>query len=246
MSFVLKNISWYQHLKEINLELPQTGFVAIIGPNGAGKSSLMNLLSRWEKPTNGEILWKNKSLSRYSPLELAQQMAWLPQNRQLSWDLSVKEVVALGAYARRHILHNATKDKEIYNILQEVELTSMAMRSAQTLSGGEQSRMHLARLMASNTNCWLLDEFDAGLDWHHSLKAFSLLKKYSRNKLVICIIHDLNIAKKLADWVILLHQGELQYDGSAKEVMQTQKLSPIWQVEMVEKEDGWLAPQFQP
>lgn len=246
MSFTLTNISWHSHLIDINLTLPNTGFVAIIGPNGAGKSSLMNLLSHWQQPTSGNIFFHNKNLNHYKSLELAQHMAWLPQKSGVSWDLSVKEVVTLGAYAKRHILHQDAQDQYITNILQEVELTDFAQRSANTLSGGEQSRMHLARLMASNTNCWLLDEFDAGLDWHHSLRLFELLKKQSQSKLIICVIHDLNIAKKLADKVILLSQGQLKAYGSPHKVMTVTQLSSIWQTQLTEKEDGWLAPQLGP
>ncbi|MFV0322356.1 MAG: ABC transporter ATP-binding protein [Alphaproteobacteria bacterium] len=244
MSYNLKNIHWYQHLNNISLTLPNQGFVAIIGPNGAGKSTLMNLLSRWQQPTQGEITFMGKPLNRYKPLELARHMAWLPQKSTIAWDLTVRQVVELGGYAKRHILHQKTPAEKIDKILQSVELQDFTEHAANTLSGGEQSRMHLARLMASDTQYWLLDEFDAGLDWHHSLRLFELLKNHSKNKLIICIIHDLNIAKQIADKVILLNKGKLVDFGTATDVMTTAQLSHIWQTPITQKEDGWLAPQY--
>ena len=244
MSYDLKNIHWYQHLNNINLTLPSQGFIAIIGPNGAGKSTLMNLLSHWQQPTQGTITFKGKPLNDYKPLELAQYMAWLPQKSTIAWDLTVRQIVELGSYAKRHILHQETPNEQIDKILQSVELQDFAERAANTLSGGEQSRMHLARLIASDTQYWLLDEFDAGLDWHHSLRLFKILKEHSRHKLIICIIHDLNIAKQIADKVILLNAGQLVDFGTPTDVMTPTQLSHIWQTPITQKEDGWLAPQY--
>ncbi len=88
MSFILKNVSWHNHLTNIELTTPQYGLIAIIGPNGAGKSTLMKLLSRWLQPTKGTVLFNNKPLKQLKPTELAQYIAWLPQNTQIAWYLS--------------------------------------------------------------------------------------------------------------------------------------------------------------
>lgn len=241
MSFIFQNVDFYGLLKNISFELPSHGFIAIIGPNGAGKTSLMKLMAAWHKASAGNIIYKGKNLYDYKSYERAANIGWLPQERDISWSLKVEDVITLGAYAQSS---SKIKAELMDDILTQTGLHGFKERKINELSGGEKNRVHMARLMATQTQTWLLDECDAGLDWHYSSKIFSFLKKQSAQKLVIAIIHDLNIAKNLADMVLLMHEGQLAHKGVSGEVMKASMISDIWQVDIKEGKDGWLKTDF--
>ncbi len=238
MSFAFNNVYFHSILNNISFELPSQGFIAIIGPNGAGKSSLMKLMAAWHKPTQGDLFYQKKNLFHYKPIHRAHKIGWLPQERDIAWSLSVEQIIALGLPCPKR------NDSLIDNILKQTDLYALRQRKVHTLSGGEKNRVHMARLMATQTQTWLLDELDAGLDWHYSFKIFSFLKKQSSEKLIIAILHDLNIVQKIADIVLLMDKGHLVSWGYCNKVMKTSYLSKIWQVSIHKGEDGWLQVDF--
>ncbi len=241
MSFSFQNVSYGSILKNISFTLPSVGFIGIIGPNGAGKTSLMKLMAAWHKPTAGDVFYEGKNLYAYKPYERAAKIGWLPQEREMIWSLTVDDVINLGAYAQSTQKIKACLKKDI---LQQTGLYELRKRPIHTLSGGEKNRVHMARLMATQTQTWLLDECDAGLDWHYNHKIFSFLKQQAGQKLIIAILHDLNMAKFLADEILLLDKGELIGQGVSQKVMQASTISEIWQMNVKEGDDGWLKADF--
>ncbi len=235
MSFIFKNVSLAPVLHDVSFTLPRSGFVAIIGPNGAGKSSLMKLMAAWHKPSYGQIDYGGQNLHHYSAEERANAIAWLPQEREVIWALNVEQIIALGCY-------NQPKPDFMDSLLKQTDLYALRHRKFNTLSGGEKNRVHIARLMATQTQTWLLDEIDAGLDWRYNLRIFSFLKQQAQTKLIIAVLHDLNMAKKISHMTLLMHQGKLAHWGESQKVMRADILEEIWQIPIEEGDDGWLKP----
>ncbi len=242
-AYQLQNISYKNIIHSMDCNLPKQGLIALVGRNGAGKSSLLHLLSSWYKPNQGNILMDGKDLQNYSAKERAQKIAWLGQNPNVHWELNVTEVIRLGKYAQRSLLQ-AENIQEIQEIGEKFGLTPLMQRRMQQLSGGQQALVHMARLFASGSPIWLVDEFDASLDLHHRVNLFHLLKQESAHRLVICAVHDLNMARKFSDYALILDQGKLCSYGQSHDVLSVGNLSNLWHMEFVEGAEGWLCPKI--
>lgn len=242
-SYQLTSVSYKHILKNINLTLPNQGFIGLIGRNGSGKSSLLHLLSSWYKPTEGKIFFQGQLFQKIKPQKRAQHIAWLGQHQSVYWDLKVKDVIHLGKYAQRRFLQKQSDD-DIDAICEKFGIQKLADQSMEQLSGGEQALVHMARLFAGGSKIWLIDEFDASLDVYHQIHLFQLLKQESRKKLIICAMHDLNMARKFSDQIILMDQGQLLAYGDNNEVLQKDRLSDLWKLEFIEGDDQWLYPKI--
>ena len=208
----------------IDLRIDGGETIAIVGPNGAGKSTLMRLLSGDLRASRGHIRLKQRDLYSYSPRQLALHRAMLSQHVNVTFPFTVEEIVLMGAgdssRARGQLLADAA--------LNEVELDDFRHRKLPTLSGGEQQRAHLARVLVQlacgeavhGPGLLLLDEPTSSLDLRHQIDLVETARQRARNgTAVIAILHDLNLAMRFADRVILLHQGALAIDGGPRETM---------------------------
>lgn len=220
-------------LQNINLEVKPGSLVALLGANGAGKTTLLHLLSGDYRLTYGSINYNGRSISKYSANELASVRAVLPQHSSLQFDLSVQEVVGLG---RMMLKDSATSDQQIIDeVLEETGIRHFASRRYSSLSGGEQQRVHLARVLAqlggsaSHPRFLLLDEPTASLDYafqHRLLETVSRLKE--KNIGILTIIHDLNMASAYADEIIFLKAGNLIASGKLKDVFTAEQIESVY------------------
>ncbi|MBN9602796.1 MAG: heme ABC transporter ATP-binding protein [Afipia felis] len=205
-------------LDHVSIDFQPGETVAIVGPNGAGKSTLLRLLSGDLGPTSGHVLLADKSIAAYTPRELAMRRAVLSQHIHVSFPFTVEEIVRMGGEAGTL----AQTGELIEALLAEVELSAFRHRDFPTLSGGEQQRAHFARTLlqltlgerAHGKGILLLDEPTSSLDLRHQIKLLDLARAKARaGTTVIAVLHDLNLAVRFADRIVVLKNGCIAADG---------------------------------
>ena len=222
-------------LDDVSLSIAPGETVALVGPNGAGKSTLLRALSGEIAPSGGGIKLKGRDPRAYKSQTLALHRAVLSQHVNVAFPFSVAEVVRMGAGETR----GGAIESLVDGALAEVDMTSMRDRIIGTLSGGEQQRVHLARVLVQ-LNCGeakhgpgvlLLDEPTASLDLCHQLDLLSIIKRCNgRGTTVITIMHDLNLAVLFARRVIALHQGKIARDGAPDVTITDDMLAEVFGV----------------
>ena len=224
-------------LQGIDLELRPGEVLGVLGPNGAGKSTLLGALSGELVPAQGRVLLDGRELAAWSGAERARRLAVLPQSSTLSFAFRVEEVVALG---RLPHASGWQRDGEIVAAaLAAADATHLAGRSYLALSGGERQRVHLARVLAqlwpgAAGQVLLLDEPTAMLDplhQHTILQAVQALA--ARGVAVLVILHDLNLAARYCDRLLLLERGRVQALGTPTEVLQAAALQAVFGLEVL-------------
>jgi iron complex transport system ATP-binding protein len=219
----------------VSLTLEAGERVALVGPNGAGKSTLLRLLAGELRPNAGAVSLKGSALAAYAPAVLALHRAVLSQSIQVAFPFTVAEVVAMGAGNRR----GAAVEMLVASTLAQVDLAAFGQRIITTLSGGEQQRAHLARVLvqlacgeaAYGPGLVLLDEPTASLDLRHQLDVLDAMKRCAeRGIAVIAVLHDLNLAALFADRIVVLHQGRVAADGPPDETINDRVLEQVFGV----------------
>lgn len=220
-------------LKQITFELQKGDFMVLLGGNGAGKSTLLKTLARSLPYRKGEILLGGKSLKNWSQVELSKQRAVLSQNTFLVFPMNVIEVVLLGRYPYTQGGKPKKEDVAIaYKLLDLMGVAKYAAEDITCLSGGEQQRVHIARVLAqvwesspTNPKLLLLDEPTSNLDiaYQHILLELLQDRVQEDGLTVLAVLHDMNLAARYASQIALLKQGELLTVGTPQEV-----LTPSW------------------
>lgn len=229
VSFKVKD-KWL--LRDINLSLQSGELLVIIGRNGAGKSTLLKQLTGELIPASGQIDILNKELSQHDPKELAQCRAVLPQSTQLSFNYQVLEVVMLGRIPHQRFQKETVRDQEIgQRCLKSVGLDGYEQRDYLTLSGGEQQRVHLARVLAqldssAPEKILFLDEPTSSLDIAHQHQVLKIAKEFAHEGAgALAVLHDLNLAAQYADRILILSEGKVVAVGTPHEVLTAEILS---------------------
>ncbi|EKN3346424.1 heme ABC transporter ATP-binding protein [Yersinia ruckeri] len=223
-------------IQDVSLQIRSGEMVAIIGPNGAGKSTLMRLLTGYLNTNSGDCQILGKSLSAWSRQQLAKTRAVMRQYSDLKFPFSVEEVVTMGRTP-----HGKLGMKEaVQQVMEQTGCTPLAQRDYRQLSGGEQQRVQLARVLAQlwqkkpTPRCLFLDEPTSALDLHHQQHSLRLLRQLTLEQplAVCCVLHDLNLAALYADRILLLHQGRLVAAGTPQEVLHTDILTRWYQADL--------------
>ena len=222
---------------EVSLRVEPGEVVAIIGPNGAGKSTLLRALNGSVPAAAGEILLDDVSVRSYSRRAIARRIAVVAQEAELRFPVSVIDFVLGGRYAWSNAWgwENA-RDLEIVNtILDETELEGFADRLMNELSGGERQRAVLARALATEARCFLLDEPTANLDLAHQAAMLRLVRtRCDRGDAsAVVVTHDVNLAAEFADRVMLLKDGKALAIGSAPEVLTPELLQRVFGLQIL-------------
>jgi iron complex transport system ATP-binding protein len=215
----------------LNLEAGQ--FTVVIGPNGAGKSTLLKALSGEMRPDCGDVLYGDRRIQSLSALELARERAVLPQSTALSFPFTALEVVRMGAVAHGSNDPNFAARQALVR----TGLAGFEGRSYNALSGGEQQRVQLARVLAQmpdpvmegRPRAIFLDEPTASLDIGHQISVLELARDFARRGgAVLAILHDLNLAAEFADHLAILHHGRLIREGSPKETIDDETIARVY------------------
>jgi iron complex transport system ATP-binding protein len=223
-------------IRDFSLSFDATESVAIIGPNGAGKSTLLKALAGTETPTGGEVRLGRRNLAELPAAERAQEIGFLPQHFEPHWDLSVVELLEIGAGRARSLPVDALE-----KMVAAFELGGFERRRWSTLSGGERARVLLAMVLVVDPPVLLADEPAASLDIRHRLDLLQALAERGEDRLSVVVVHDLDLAFSFFDRVVVLARGELIADGPAAELVSDPRLDDAFGVrfERLRAGEGW-------
>ncbi|MFQ3584080.1 MAG: ABC transporter ATP-binding protein [Cyanobacteriota bacterium] len=225
-------------IRELSLQVERGEWLSIVGPNGSGKSTLLRLLSRILLPSAGVVLLDGRDLHRqFTPQQVAQRLALLPQQQRIPTGLTVRQLVSLGRSPHQQWwewqLRRADWQR-VEQALGQTGLGSLAERRLETLSGGERQRAFLAMALVQEPQVLLLDEPTTFLDLRYQLELLELLQrlKQERNLTVITVLHDLNLAIRYSQRMALLSSGQLQAVGSPPEVLTPTRVRQVFGLEV--------------
>ena len=220
-------------LKGVSIEIPQGEMLSIIGPNGAGKTTLLRCINRILKPRRGVIMINGQSIEGMSRREIAKRMGYVPQSTHQVFPNTVFDVILMG---RRPHFAWKCNEKDIEKVLETLKMLgieNLAMRDITELSGGQQQKVFIARALAQEPEILLLDEPTSNLDIKHQLEVMNIIKSITNERGITAImaIHDLNLASRYADRVIMMHEGRIFAVGSPEEVLTPKNIREVYGVE---------------
>ncbi|MDR2699843.1 MAG: ABC transporter ATP-binding protein [Nitrososphaerota archaeon] len=224
-------------LSNVSLEVKSGCFLGILGPNGSGKTTLLKSISRVLKPHGGSILINKEDIYTLKPRQVAQIMAVVPQHNDVGFNFSAMDVVLMGRnpHLGNFQMENA-KDVEIaQNVMKLTNTWCLADRPINELSGGEAQRVIIARALAQQPKILLLDEPMSHLDIINQIELMDLIKNLcTKNGLaVLAVIHDLNMASRYCDMLLLLKDGTVSALGPVEEVMTTENIQNVFGVNSI-------------
>ena len=229
MAYVtLHSVSVTGRLKDVTLQVAPGYIVGLIGPNGSGKSTLLHALAGL-LPCQGAVYYDGTDVHQMAPTERACKIGLLPQHSHSAWALQVKDIVRLGRLPWHD--ENAAI---IHSAMQQAGVWEFAETPIDQLSGGEQARVWLARVLAGCPKLLLADEPVASLDLLYQNQILQRLQSYAhQGNAVVLALHDLSLAARYCDRLVLLHQGQIAAQGSVQEVLQPEVLSKVYGVEVM-------------
>jgi iron complex transport system ATP-binding protein len=221
-------------LKDISLACARGEFVGILGPNGAGKSTLLKLIAGLHKASTGGIFIDDAPSENLSAQECAATFAYLPQRRIIHWPVSVETLVGLGRLPYQTFWQRPSQsDTDIVEAaMARADVTPMRHRLATKLSGGEQERVLLARMLAQEAAILLADEPTSALDPEHQIGIMATFKSLAESgHLVLAALHDINLAARWCDRLIILKDGRIVEDGKPADILSEQMMRATYNVD---------------
>lgn len=220
-------------LREASISVSAGELIGLIGPNGSGKSTLLRALLGLLRLRSGRVLLEERELQRLPRREQARRIAYLPQQGSSHWPLTVERLVALGRLPHQspwQALSGADR-LAIQHAMAATDVTHLADRVITHLSGGERLRVHLARALATEPQFLLADEPVAALDPYHQLQAMELLRDTARSGGgVLVVLHDLQLALRYCDRLVLLDGGRVIASGLPAEVLDDRRLAAVYRI----------------
>jgi iron complex transport system ATP-binding protein len=220
-------------VKEASFLLARGELTALVGPNGAGKTTLMRALDGLI-PSHGTIEIEGRPLAQIPPRERARLMGYLPQGNVFYWPMPVEAIVGLGRYPHGDPFAAPTPadTAAVNEALAATATQAFAHRAVTTLSGGERARVALARALATQAPILLVDEPTVSLDVRHQLVVMELLRKAARNGgAVLAVVHDLSLAARFADRVLVMEKGRIIAQGKPAETLDPARIAEVFGVD---------------
>jgi iron complex transport system ATP-binding protein len=219
-------------LTEVSLAACPGELVAVLGPNGAGKSTLLRVLAGTLAPTGGEVRLRGRALAPLPRAEVARHLAVVPQDSDVAFGFTVREVVMMGrAPHQSGLLWVRPEDEDaVARALSRCDVASLADRPVAELSGGERRRVTIARALAQESAVLLLDEPGAHLDVRHAVSIGDLVREQidARKVAAVAVLHDLGAAARWADRVVLLAEGRVRASGPPDAVLTPELLEAVF------------------
>jgi len=247
------NLNKREILKNISIEVKENEILSIIGPNGAGKSTLLKSLAGDINPTNGNIFYDEININQIDIQERAFTRSVMSQVQPIAFDFSVKEIVEMGWIDRGESKYADQFDDAVQEVILKCGVKDLIDRNFNTLSGGEQRRIHFARTLlqlwrpsnSSDPKYLFLDEPTANLDLTYEIKLLNIVKDVAQEGAgVILVLHDLNLAAKFSDKVAILKDGLLIDIGLPKDILKSTLLSDIYEIKVEVKNDPLLITYY--
>jgi len=215
-------------IKRVSFALERGDFVGVVGPNGSGKSTLLDLIDGLLAPAEGAVLVNGRPTREYRRRDMAREIALVPQHFALEFDLTVRDVVEMGAYCRGSECSPASVAE---TALGRLGIAALAERRFPELSGGEKQMAVLAQALVQNAGVLLLDEPASSLDVSHQLALFELLRELNGEGLtVVCVLHDLNLALTYFTRLLVLSRGGVAAWGPTEEALSPEVLEAVYGV----------------
>ena len=227
-------------LKYVSLRGRPGVVLGIIGPNGAGKSSLLRMLSGALPPDTGRVLLNDMPLADVGPRRQARARALMEQSSNIAFDFTVREVIEFG-WVQAGLWTRDYAEEALQTVIIDCRIESLLERTFNTLSGGEQQRVQFARALlqvwrppsCNDARYLLLDEPTASLDLAHELLVLNLVRRAAlRNISVLVVLHDLSLAARFCDELLLLAHGEALSAGPPRSVLTSELLSAVYRTEI--------------
>lgn len=227
-------------VSDISLSADRGELTGLIGPNGAGKTTLLRAIQGVIQPSGGTVTVEGRSVEELSARAKGRHIASVPQETDLSFSFPVKEAVAMGR--NPHIGRFGTADetdrRKLQAALEKTQLTAFVDRPVTELSGGERQRVLLARAVAQDAPLLLLDEPTANLDINHAINTLEIVRSaVEDDTAAVAAIHDLNLAARYCDRLVLLVEGSVLVAGSPESVLTRERLKTAFDVETVISSD---------
>lgn len=221
---IANRISIAERLDQVSVRIPAGKVTAICGPNGAGKSTLLAALAGLIQPDMGGVSLCGSDIAQMGPKTRARAVGFLPQSGEVAWDVSVENVVRLG-----RLPHGDEGAGAVSAAMRACSCEHLAERALSTLSGGEKARVLLARVLAGEPGFVLADEPFAALDLAQQHRMEEVIRgQASQGRGVAVVVHDLALARNVADHVIILEHGRVAADGPADDVLSAEHIARIW------------------
>lgn len=225
-------------LERVRLAVPAGSFFAVIGPNGSGKTTLLRLLLGALRPDAGTIRYLQREVSQWPRVDLARRIGVVTQREELPFPIRVRELVAMGRYPHLGPWRRAGREDDlaVETALERCAVGDVAGRPVDQLSGGERQRARIARALAQEPSTLVLDEPTVSLDLAYEMAIFELLSGLCRDDGVTVVVatHNLNLAARYADRLLLLDHGRVAADGPPPEVLTRSILERVYQWPLVE------------
>lgn len=239
MHLLIDNIKFsyksFEALKGITFEVRNSEIVGIIGPNGSGKTTLLKCINRILEPRHGEILLDGQKIKDMKRFEVAKIFGYVPQNVYTGFDTpTVFDVVLMGRKPYIGWWCSEEDYEKVWEVLSMFNITHLARRRFDEISGGEQQKVLIARALMQEAKIFLLDEPTSSLDIKHQLEVMDLIKKLvsDNNLAVIVSVHDLNLASMYCDKVIMMKEGKIFAAGETSSVLTRENIKNVYGVDV--------------
>ena len=219
-----------QILKNINMTLPSGKFIAVLGPNGCGKTTTVKQINQILKAQSGRVLVDGKAVQDMSPLEIAKTIAYVPQMTSGVMNGSVMDTVMLG---RRPYIQWKPSDTDLEIVakaLMRLRLEDLSQHLYNQLSGGQKQTVLIARALAQTPQVYLFDEPVSFLDIRNQLEIMAIGRELvdQDGKTVIMVLHDLNMALRFADHVVIMKEGKVFAQGAPRDVITSENILAVY------------------
>ena len=230
-------------VNKMNVSLQAGHFIGLIGPNGTGKSTLLKLMAKLLKAHSGTIQFLQKNLNEMTDLEVAKAITYMPQSTMLDYQFTVEQVVMMGRHPHRKKWQ--LSQKQDYTIVEEAlkqtGIDHLKDRFITTLSGGERQLTFLARAITQQSDVILLDEPTSDLDIYHQVQICEIIRLLVKEgKTVVAAIHDINLATRYCDQLLLLRDGEIVSFASPEEAITSDILRKVFQTNTFTYDDPYF------
>ena len=222
-------------LDSVCIALAPSKILSIVGPNGSGKSTLLKCIDRILKPQQGSILLDRKEIMKISRMEIAKKIGYVQQVLSRGFPTTVFDTVLMGRRPHLGWRSGEEDEEKVWAVLDLLEIGDIGLKYFAELSGGQQQKVLIARALAQEAEVLLLDEPTSNLDIRHQIDVMDIIKDLVKKKMVSAIvaIHDLNLASRYSDKIIMMKRGKVVAAGDPISVLTQDNIASVYGVETI-------------